>query len=500
MDLYLDNSNNISNPVYSAQLSINTVPGQVYWIYYNLIERNASTTRIEARNCSGVSLNNWYDAYATGAHAFGFLAQTTVTRLKWVNSGGTPGVASNIVIGNVYIQGVGDELGTGTSAPVTDYVVNHENGDKNYELANHLGNVLNVVTDRKLAVELGSSGTVDYYTADVVSYSDYYPYGMLMPNRHETASDQYRYGFQGQEMDDEVKGEGNSLNYTFRMHDPRIGRFFAVDPIADKYPWNSPYVYSENMVIHTIDLEGLEAVVVITGKPVKVGEGSRHRGEYYMYEVNIYQDMTYGQYQLKKQNGTLGNPSATTLIARDAWSPSSDRSKERYGTSNETPPGVYWLEHSASGYGSKKYKMKVSDTQGGDYINGPDGKREGIRIHQWTPHGGLGCFTTGVNENGSPPKSVQDFLDKIPSLTGGKDVRLVVEERVAEFDEESGLWKGTNEMPSLPISERKSTEGHSLPNNKVAPSKPITTTDLFIKGVNVIWKAVKSLDDGTRAD
>jgi RHS repeat-associated protein len=46
----------------------------------------------------------------------------------------------------------------------------------------------------------------------------------------------YRYGFKGQEKDDEVKGEGNSINYKYRMHDPRIGRFFAIDPLAPYYP------------------------------------------------------------------------------------------------------------------------------------------------------------------------------------------------------------------------------------------------------------------------
>ena len=68
----------------------------------------------------------------------------------------------------------------------------------------------------------------------------------------------YRYGFQGQEKDDEVKGEGNSVNYKYRMHDPRIGRFFAVDPLSAKYPHNSPYAFSENRVIDGVELEGLE--------------------------------------------------------------------------------------------------------------------------------------------------------------------------------------------------------------------------------------------------
>jgi hypothetical protein len=56
------------------------------------------------------------------------------------------------------------------------------------------------------------------------------------------------------------------LNYTFRMHDPRVGRFFARDPLATEYPWNSPYAFSENRVIDGIDLEGLEYYQA-TGSP-----------------------------------------------------------------------------------------------------------------------------------------------------------------------------------------------------------------------------------------
>ena len=80
---------------------------------------------------------------------------------------------------------------------------------------------------------------------------------MLVPNRHGS-SNSYRYGFQGQEKDDELKGEGNSLNYTFRMHDPRVGRFFATDPLFRQYAYNSPYAFSENRIIDGIELEGLE--------------------------------------------------------------------------------------------------------------------------------------------------------------------------------------------------------------------------------------------------
>jgi RHS repeat-associated protein len=82
----------------------------------------------------------------------------------------------------------------------------------------------------------------------------------LVPNRHGAIEPNfYRYGFQGQEKDDEIKGgEGKSLNYTFRMHDPRVGRFFAPDPLEKKYPFYSPYQFSGNRVIDMVELEGLE--------------------------------------------------------------------------------------------------------------------------------------------------------------------------------------------------------------------------------------------------
>jgi RHS repeat-associated protein len=87
--------------------------------------------------------------------------------------------------------------------------------------------------------------------------SDYSPFGVLLPER-TTESAFYRKGFQGQEGDSEIKGAGNSVNYKYRMHDPRVGRFFAVDPLAASYPHNSPFAFSENILINAVELEGLE--------------------------------------------------------------------------------------------------------------------------------------------------------------------------------------------------------------------------------------------------
>jgi RHS repeat-associated protein len=82
-----------------------------------------------------------------------------------------------------------------------------------------------------------------------------YPFGSILSS---VSKGVYRYGFNGQEQDNEIKGSGNSLNYTFRMYDPRIGRFFAVDPIAAEYPELTPYQFASNSPIINVELEGLE--------------------------------------------------------------------------------------------------------------------------------------------------------------------------------------------------------------------------------------------------
>jgi RHS repeat-associated protein len=90
---------------------------------------------------------------------------------------------------------------------------------------------------------------------------NYQSFGSPMTGRN-FSSEKYRFGFQNQEKDDELKGAGNSVNFSYRMHDPRLGRFFAVDPLNKDYPWNSPYAFSENRLIDRIELEGLETSVI----------------------------------------------------------------------------------------------------------------------------------------------------------------------------------------------------------------------------------------------
>ena len=91
--------------------------------------------------------------------------------------------------------------------------------------------------------------------------SDYSPFGVLLAERTVEGAF-YRNGFQGQERDDEVKGEGNCWDFRYRGYNPRIGRFNQTDPLSAGYPSNNPYAFSENVVINALEFEGMEKVYV----------------------------------------------------------------------------------------------------------------------------------------------------------------------------------------------------------------------------------------------
>jgi len=141
-------------------------------------------------------------------------------------------------------------------------------GKQIFELSNHLGNVLATITDKKLQVSTNTTSTA-YFEADVQTVQDYYAFGMQMPGRKLSGG--YRYGFNGKENDNEVKGEGNQQDYGLRIYDPRLGKFLSVDPLAKEYPWYTPYQFAGNTPIQAIDLDG--------GEPKVAGKNEAESGK-----------------------------------------------------------------------------------------------------------------------------------------------------------------------------------------------------------------------------
>jgi RHS repeat-associated protein len=211
---------------FAGRVMFNTIPGEEYTVSFTIQEMETVTfVGTYIMDCDVLIPNGSYGAqYAPTALTKTFTAVDQLTQLKWfIVKGINP--SGSVTISDFTITGPGQLFGT--PSPYA-----------------------NIPEDE-----------VAYYEVAIASIADYSPFGVQLDER-TLESEKYRYSFQNQEHDDEIKGRGNSINYTYRMHDPRLGRFFAVDPLTKDYPWNSVYAFSENRVIDAIELEGLEAFLI----------------------------------------------------------------------------------------------------------------------------------------------------------------------------------------------------------------------------------------------
>ncbi len=120
---------------------------------------------------------------------------------------------------------------------------------KQYELTDHLGNVRALVGDRKLSTINLTTNEPEDFTADLLAYNNYYPFGWGQPGR-SFQSNEYRFGFNGMEKDDEVSGNGNSYTAPFWQFDPRLGTRWNPDPIT--YPWQGAYsCFNNNPILYS---------------------------------------------------------------------------------------------------------------------------------------------------------------------------------------------------------------------------------------------------------
>ena len=95
---------------------------------------------------------------------------------------------------------------------------------------------------------------------------DYFPFGMEMTGRYDINNSdpkkKYRFGFQGWEKDDEVKGVANHITWGDYGYDPRIARRWCPDPMQFKFPTISPYAALNNSPLIFVDKNGEEVYAV----------------------------------------------------------------------------------------------------------------------------------------------------------------------------------------------------------------------------------------------
>src|SRR5690606_17003150 len=104
------------------------------------------------------------------------------------------------------------------------------------------------------------------------------PFGLVMQGISSSAANitPNKIKFQEQELATKEFSDGSGLEmyeFKWRMHDPQTGSFWQIDPLADKYAYNSTYAFSENHVTSHRELEGLEKVLAIFFHGGPYGEG-----------------------------------------------------------------------------------------------------------------------------------------------------------------------------------------------------------------------------------
>jgi RHS repeat-associated protein len=120
---------------------------------------------------------------------------------------------------------------------------------------------------------------IDYYHGPLMEETHYYAFGLTMQGISSKAnrkSAENKIKFQGQELAKAEFSDGTGLDmyeFKYRMDDLQIGRFWQVDPLSDKYVYNSTYAFSENHVTAHVELEGLEKYPIHEGERAYISFG-----------------------------------------------------------------------------------------------------------------------------------------------------------------------------------------------------------------------------------
>ena len=99
----------------------------------------------------------------------------------------------------------------------------------------------------------GNNRVVISQSGAVQEVNHYYPFGGLFGEGVQPSIQRYKYN--GKELDREFGLD--MYDYGARHYDAALGRWFTVDPLAEKYYSFSPYVYVENNPVRFIDPDGM---------------------------------------------------------------------------------------------------------------------------------------------------------------------------------------------------------------------------------------------------
>lgn len=151
-----------------------------------------------------------------------------------------------------------------------------------------------------------------------------------MVARTYASAEQYRYGFNGQEHEDDIAG--GDYDFGARIYDPRIARWLSIDPTKLQNVGWTPYQFGKDCPIAYIDPDGAKEYVFITdinattgkvkimklpAKAVLMTDGIEHKvyedSENYHYE-NYYYDFITNFIVVHHADGSVTMTTKVTII------------------------------------------------------------------------------------------------------------------------------------------------------------------------------------------
>jgi hypothetical protein len=217
---------------------------------YYVLDPQGNTLAVYAKDATGL---HWQEQHLYGSARLGIIKQDVLIPTPMLSPTGTStttGVGGSMTT-PIFI---GMEMATTTTTLATTISgtllsvgsIEFTNSQRNtiqYEIANHLGNVLATYSDGKKTT----------HDANIISATDYYAFGMPMPGR-TLGNGAYRFGMNGQQKDDEIFDGANSAE--FWEYDSRLGKRWNVDPVIKT--WEAAYASFNNNPIIYADSKGLD--------------------------------------------------------------------------------------------------------------------------------------------------------------------------------------------------------------------------------------------------
>jgi RHS repeat-associated protein len=213
----------------NSSKDISVQVGKQYQLKFDLQHQTTSAVRIQILEGS----NKIVDAsnLADGSHVYSFTPTSNTVTLRFIRED-NDNVSRDFEVNNLLYEEVLSTIQAES---------NHVIGRKEYELADHLGNVRAVISDKP------KNGN-----AEVISATDYLPFGMTA--RSYSNGSETRYGYSGKEKESEIS-EGD-YDFGARINSVKLARWLACDPLKAKYPELSPYNCVGNSPLLFVDPDG----------------------------------------------------------------------------------------------------------------------------------------------------------------------------------------------------------------------------------------------------